>query len=302
MGIIPTWMREAKNPETACCARGPERSRDRRERFGHLFLVAFAFFLLLAFPPALHADNVKLYLKDGTWQLAREYKVEGDRVSFYSVERSEWEELPLDLVDLKKTESEISQRAEADKVERQASAAEDKAEREMEREIESVPKDPGVYYLNGKGMVPIKQGESKMVTDKGRKALKILSPIPAISDKMTLELDGAHSSNHVDSDKPEFYIRLSEPERFALVRMGDRKGNRVVEKVEVVPVSKEEIEKFDEVELFQHQVRDDLFKLWPMKPLEPGEYAVVEYTEGKVNTQVWDFSWAGKTGPNQGAR
>ena len=256
--------------------------------------LAIAFLLLL--PIALRADNVKLYLKDGSYQLAREYKVEGDRVSFYSLERSEWEEVPLDLVDLRKTESEIHRREAADKAEKQASAAEDRAEREMEREVESVPKDPGVYYLNGKGMVPIKQGESKMVTDKGRKALKILSPIPAISDRMTLELDGAHSPSHVDSDKPEFYIRLSEPERFALVRMGDHKGNRVVEKVEVVPVSKEEIEKFDEVELFQHQVRDDLFKLWPMKPLEPGEYAVVEYTEGKVNTQVWDFSWGVKNG------
>jgi len=262
----------------------------------------FVIGLVLFLPVALHADNVKLYLRDGTYQLAREYKVEGDRVSFYSVERSEWEELPVDLVDLKKTEGEIHQRTEADKAERQASAAEDKAEREMEREIESVPKDPGVYYLNGKGMVPIKQGESKMVTDKGRKALKLVSPIPVISDKMTLELDGAHSPSHVDSDKPEFYIRLSEPERFALVKMGDHKGNRVVEKIEVVPVSKDQIEKFDEVELFQHQVRDDLFKLWPMKPLEPGEYAVVEYTEGKVNTQVWDFSWAGQTGPKPAAR
>ena len=262
----------------------------------------FVIGLLLLFPPALRADNVKLYLKDGSYQLAREYKVESDRVSFYSVERSEWEEVPLDLVDLKKTEAEIRQRADADKAERQASAAEDKAERDMEREIESVPKDPGVYYLNGKGMVPIKQGESKMVTDKGRKALKLMSPIPVISDKMTLELDGAHSASQVAGDKPEFYIRLAEPERFALVRMGDHKGNRVVEKIEVVPVSKEQIEKFDEVELFQHQVRDDLFKFWPMKPLAPGEYAVVEYTEGKVNTQVWDFSWAGQTAPKQGAR
>ena len=31
-----------------------------------------------------------------------------------------------------------------------------------------------------------------------------------------------------------------------------------------------------------------------MKPLDPGEYAVVQYTEGKVDTQVWDFAWTGK--------
>jgi len=37
-------------------------------------------------------------------------------------------------------------------------------------------------------------------------------------------------------------------------------------------------------------VDSDLYKIWPTKPLEPGEYAVVEYTDGKVNIQVWDFA------------
>ena len=64
--------------------------------------------LLLVCLAAL-AANFKLYLKDGNFQLVREYKVLGDRVSFYSVERSEWEEVPLDLVDLKRTEAEIKQ-------------------------------------------------------------------------------------------------------------------------------------------------------------------------------------------------
>jgi len=33
-----------------------------------------------------------------------------------------------------------------------------------------------------------------------------------------------------------------------------------------------------------------LFKIWPEKPLEPGEYALLQYTESKVDPQVWDFS------------
>ena len=28
----------------------------------------------------------------------------------------------------------------------------------------------------------------------------------------------------------------------------------------------------------------------PMEPMEPGEYAWIQYTEGKGNTQVWDFA------------
>jgi hypothetical protein len=252
--------------------------------------------LLVSLPLLLLAANVRLYLKDGSYQLAREYKVEGDRVSYYSVERGEWEEIPLDLIDLKKTEGEIHEREEAAKEEKRQSASEDKAEREMEREIEKVPKDPGVYYLDGEAMRTVKQAESKMVTDKGRRALKVLSPIPIVSGKMTVELDGAHAPTQVKGDKPEFYIRLSDQERFALVKLSDHKGNRVVEKIEVVPVSNERVETFNTVELFEHQVGDLVFKFWPLKPLDPGEYAVVQYTEGKVDTQVWDFTRPGKTG------
>jgi len=50
------------------------------------------------------------------------------------------------------------------------------------------------------------------------------------------------------------------------------------------------------VEIFRQQVADGLFKIWPQKPLEPGEYALVEYTEDKINMQVWDFFIAPGTG------
>jgi hypothetical protein len=251
---------------------------------------------LFALPLLLHAETVRVYLKDGSFQLAREYQVEGDRVRYYSTERGEWEELPLDLVDLKKTEGEIHARQEAEKEEKQQSAAEDKAEIEMEREIDKVPKEPGVYYVDGDAIRPVKQAESKMVTAKGRKALKLLSPLPVVSGKITVELDGAHAPTQVKGAKPEFYIRLSQEEQFALVKVTDHKGNRVVEKIEVVPVSNEEVETFNTVDLFLHQVGDMVFKFWPLKPLDPGEYAVVQYTQGKVDTQVWDFTLPGKTG------
>ena len=59
---------------------------------------------------AAFAANIKLYLKDGGFHLVREYQVQTDRVRYYSVERSQWEEMPLDLVDLMRTESELAER------------------------------------------------------------------------------------------------------------------------------------------------------------------------------------------------
>ena len=52
-------------------------------------------FLTLAAP--ILAANLKLYLKDGGYQLVREYTVEGDKLRYYSVERSDWEEMPVAL-------------------------------------------------------------------------------------------------------------------------------------------------------------------------------------------------------------
>ncbi len=63
----------------------------------------------------------------------------------------------------------------------------------------------------------------------------------------------------------------------------------MVENVTIVPVANENVEEPDLVETFRKQVGELVYKIWPAKPLEPGEYAVVEYTEGKMNMQAWDF-------------
>lgn len=247
------------------------------------------------------AENVKLYLKDGSDQLVREYHVEGDRVRFYSVDRDDWEEIPLSLVDLKKTQAVIKAHEDAVSSEQAAEAAENKAEREARREIASIPADPGVYLIEEQPsgppkLTPLKVGESKIVTNKGRNILKIISPVPMVTGKATLELDGPHASQGTANRTPEFYIRLSEEERFGIVRMGEHKGNRVVEKLTIEPVVNQTEQQPDLVEVFRQQVGDDVFKIWPQKPLEPGEYAVVQYAMEKVDMQVWDFFVAPGTG------
>ena len=61
------------------------------------------------------AATIRLYLKDGEFHLVREYQVLQDRVKYYSVERGDWEEIPVELVDLKRTKSELASNLEETK-------------------------------------------------------------------------------------------------------------------------------------------------------------------------------------------
>ncbi|HUQ92236.1 MAG TPA: hypothetical protein VM120_11195 [Bryobacteraceae bacterium] len=247
--------------------------------------------LLFLLPALLLAANVKLYLKDGEYHLVTEYKVENGRVRFYSVERSDWEEIPVELADLKRTQKEIADRAAAGKEQAKLINEEEKAERELRREVARVPEGNGVYFVDGGSMRPLKLGETTINTNKRRQVWQVLSPIPMITGKATLELDGLSSAFVVSHNLPEFYFRLTTDERFGMVKLSTLKTNRVVEKITIIPVSKEMVEERDTVEVFRRQAGDGLYKVWPVQPLEPGEYALIQFTEGKVNPQVWDFSY-----------
>jgi hypothetical protein len=243
--------------------------------------------------PAL-ADQFRMFLKDGSFQVVREYKVEGDRVRYYSIERSDWEEIPLDMVDLKKTEKQRQSKQEAEQAEMRAIDEEEKAERAAKREASAVPVNPGAYWVNGNEIRTLPVGEMKVVNNKRRSVLKALSPIPLVTGKATVELDGTTSPNEVTGTLPEFYIRLSEEQRFGLVRLKPQKNNRLVETVTIIPVSNEMVEERDTVEIFRRQVGEGLYKIWPQQALTPGEYAIIEFTDGKVNIQVWDFKLVAK--------
>jgi hypothetical protein len=244
--------------------------------------------LALAF--AALASNIKLYLTDGSYQLVREYKVEADRVRFYSVERSQWEEIPLNLVDLKRTTAEVAERRAELAKEAKVLTQEDQAERQLQNEIAKIPQNPGVYYMDGNTVKTIKAAESTVHNNKGRNVLKALSPIPVVTGKATLELNESHSLNVLTNPEQEFYIQLSTEERFGIVKLTPERGVRVVEKMTLVPVTKEIVEEPIEIQTYRKQLtQDGLYKIWPANPLPAGEYAVVEFTPGKANMQVWDF-------------
>ena len=249
------------------------------------YLLAFLALVLTA-----SAANLKLYLKDGTYQIVREYKVASDRIRYYSIERSEWEEIPLNLVDLKRTEEEAAEhKAELEK-DAKAMSEEDKVEREMQKEVSRIPQDPGVYWVEGTQTHVIRAGEAAVHTNKGRSILAKLAPAPVVSGKGTLELTDPHSKNVFTNPEQEFYIQLSETERFGIAKLTTKGNVRIVENLTFVPVTKEVIEEPTMVDIFRQQMAEGLYKIWPKAPLDPGEYAVVEYTEGKINIQVFDFA------------
>jgi len=246
---------------------------------------AFLFFAIAAF-----GATIRLYLKDGTFQMAREYQVLQDRVRFFSTEREEWEEIPLDMVDLNRTKKEVAEREAAIQEETKAQAEEDTAERTAVKEIQLIPPNPGVYYIRDEKLDALKLAEQKIVNNKRRSVLKVLSPIPMVAGKQTVELDNDAAATRVTEKRPEFYFRLSNEERFGIIKLtSTKKNSRVVEELEIIPVSKEIVEKHEDIPTFKKQEGDLLFKIWPENDLAPGEYALVEYTEGKVNMQVWDF-------------
>ena len=255
-----------------------------RRRFLFVLILALA-----AFPAA--AANVKLYLKDGGYQLVREYQAQSDRVRFYSVERSEWEEIPLDLVDLKRTGAESASRQAAMEKEAKLVSEENQADRQLQDEVSRIPRAPGVYWFDGAEAKTLKQAESTVHTDKGRFILRTLSPMPTATSKTAaLEVDGVHSATVFANPVQEFYLQLSESERFGIARLRTKGTVRIAENITYTPGTNEANEEPEIIATLQIEVADGLYKIWPKEPLPGGEYAVVQYTGGRLDMQIWDFA------------
>jgi hypothetical protein len=225
-------------------------------------------FLLVAL--SAFGATMRLFLKDGTYQLVRDYQVLPDRVKYLSAERGEWEEIPIDLVDLNRTKREAALRAE-------------------KQEGSSVPDEPGVYYVHDEKLEPLKQADLIVTHDKKRTVLKILSPIPLVSGKNTVDIEGAASQFRVDGDRPEFYLRMNVVDSLAIIKLSPKKTSRTVESVTIAAVTNELEEKRDPVPTFTKEAGELLFKIWPEQPLPPGQYAVIQFGAEQGTLQIWDF-------------
>ncbi len=225
----------------------------------------------------------------------REYHAEGDRIRYYSAERSQWEEIPVALVDLAKTEKERKTKLESLTATAREEDEEEKAERAVRHEIASIPVDPGAYYdLEGK-IEAVPSADYQIITDKKRRTLQILSPVPLIPGKASVVVKGEHAKFSVNEDRPSFYLRLAKEERFGILRLTPKKNMRIVENISIIPVAKQAMEDRKQMDTFDQELAEGLFRVWPEKPLTPGEYALVEFSDSQetndVQLLIWDFAY-----------
>jgi hypothetical protein len=257
--------------------------------------------MLLAAALAISAQSVQLYLANGDRLTVREYEVKGDRVRYYSLDRSQWEEIPLALVDLKKTEQTIADKVEQREALRQQSAVERAAERKGRTELHKVPIEDGVYYFHDDQATALDQREILSDKSKKRGLLQIVLPLPIIAGKNDLYITGADSPVVAREAKPIFVLRIEDLHQFGILRIvaDEKKQRRVVQTLNVVPQTKEVFEEQDEVEVFRQEMARNVYRVWPVQPLESGEYAIFDYTPGEVDLRAWDFSVRLEAGPSE---
>src|SRR5713226_5977454 len=164
----------------------------------------------------------KLMLKDGNFQLVREYERKGERVRYFSVERGDWEEIPAALVDWDATEkAEAAEKSEEDANARKIHAQEQAQKIETMMDVDAslqvspgvfLPPGEGMFVADGKFVTPLEQVGSEIKTDKKQFLKQVLSPIPIVPSKQNVEIPGARAKVRVTNTQVEFYLREAPPD------------------------------------------------------------------------------------------
>ena len=271
----------------------------------------------------------RLYLKSGDYQLATEWEQKGDRLRYFSSERKEWEEIPNSLVDWTSTEKWNAENIGKVKVPEDAKKSGDEKDEDLEApdpvEVEGVllPESGGIFTLehevraNGSASTPhiveLAQNGGDINPQRGKNILRaMINPIPG-GQSASVELQGAHSAVKVKSVQPVFYILLDalkekpsedsmamkdekakSPQeillgKFRLVKLASKGNVRTIAALKISlrgSVSQQQVF----LESQSQTMPGGWIKFWPQKPLEPGEYAIVEMlSPTEMNLYVWDF-------------
>ncbi len=256
---------------------------------------------------SLRAVGIKLYLKDGSYQLVKTYTVQGNRVRYFSLDRGDWEEIPKSLVDFPATQrGEQQEKAAQQKVLQQARRIEDQRFDSLPPigyQIKpgiGLPAAEGVYLFDGNVVWPLVQSSAEVKRDKKRLALSLALPAPLLKGRSWVVLQGARAAVRVAVRQPVFFIEAASNwgARAELIPLKILHRQRVVEKIQTgIGVGKSG-ELRETIPLERTEVAPGIFKLTPTEPLKPGEYAIGELMAAhKLNIDVWDFGITGASRP-----
>ena len=264
------------------------------------FVLGLGLALLMIAGVRAEQGQVKLLLKDGSYQLVKSYEVQGDRVRYYSVERSAWEEIPKSLVDFDATErAQKEEKAAKQKSEEEARAI-DKERIQHEAAAAGyelapaihLPADEGVFAFDGQRVIRLIQSSAEVVTDKRRAALLLALPGPLVKNRALVVLPGAQAAVRISVPQPAFYVQFADvsiASKLALIPVKPNKESRLVETVQSGMGAGKAGEVRTSIPVERAEIRPGLSKIKPTQALAPGEYALGELLQQKLNLDVWDF-------------
>jgi hypothetical protein len=287
--------------------------------------------ILAGLPLVAQTLSKRLILKDGSYQVVTKWETKGERVRFYSAERSQWEEIPNSLVDwdaTNKYNADLATRStarpvtadlkELDEEEKAERAKEEAASPEVALGIR-LPSGGGVYMIDTYRGTPqlVEMGQSGGEVNKqtGKNILRAAINPLALSTKQTIELPGAHSSVQAHEPDPEFYVNMGEtggtvegaggakpsPAGYRIVRVESKKASRVVGSLKIALTGRV-TEQANIIATTTKPVAGSWVKVIPAAPLAMGEYALVEMlNEKEMNLYVWDFGVNPSANQNSGA-
>ena len=262
------------------------------------------------------ARGKKLILKDGSYQIVRSYEKKGERVRYYSVERSAWEELPAAMVDWEATaKAEAARNSEAEALAKKVHTEEEANKIEVALDIDAslqvapgvfLPPGEGLFAVEGQAVTQLEQVGTEIHTDKKQFLKQVLVPIPIVPNKRNLEIPGAKARVRVTTTQPEFYLREAppDPDRTSPIRKSSRPGETGPDVELVRAVVKGNKRRVESIRSFFGQELDTQrntlsIQRWDIAPnvfrftlgqqLEPGEYVFAEILPEGMNLFVWDF-------------
>jgi hypothetical protein len=293
------------------------------------FVIVLATLVFAGSELQAQSRSKRLILKDGSYQPAQRWEMQGDRVRYFSAERYEWEELPTSLIDWPATEKYEKELEASAAEEEKRMATEDESERK-EEEAKSPTVAPGVQlpdmggvylldtYQSKPELIELVQSGGEIHKNMGRTILSAaVNPI-SFSTKQTIEIPGARCRVQAHSTQPAIYLDINESapsddtnpgpdkpdaakpdakkqklpplaQRFRIVQLEKKKDSRVIGNLKIMFYGSMSQQE-NLIPTEVEQVTSEWIKVTPQASLKPGEYAVAEMLgEKEMNLFVWDF-------------